>query len=781
MELSLGKGLTNHYNQHDDMGSLRDVIGILEANKQKKKEVPFGTPMENNSLDTDHGLVHAMHAALHLEKQQRTEGGHLINELHPPLKVTVNRITKVRRIPNHGGEIVRKVPADAKLVALGTTPDFVWLQVGHDEFILARDCSLEENKKATKPEVIPLEPPLPIHVKEEVTVRKLPSVNGKAVGLLQGGDLITATGATPDYSWIQIGHKQFIPSVFAKLGNPTTPLDPPVTVHVIADVAKVRDIPSYEGAVITTLSRDDVFKVIAVSSDMKWLKIAKNNYIPAATVKVGMPQPTVIRFPEPIMVTLANDTAIVKNPNEPQWIINSLKQNDEVLAIGTTADFKWLQLGHKRFIAMETARLKSAIPEPIKLEPAIPIKLAIDTPVRHIPDNRGRMMAILKKGEKTEAIGVSADFSWLQLAEHMFIPLANAFFRRAEPVVNPVVPPMSITLRKDATVYKRPEEGAKVVRTLTLGDALTVVATTPDLEWLKIGNKEFIKADTAIMKEKPATSPLYPAVKVVVIRDTKIFKSPEEGAMVVRRIKRGETLKAGATTNDLKWLVLSDNEYILTDDVAHIPSTTPLKPAVKIVIASTIKVRNVPAFSGRAVKTLKRGEVVMASEVTLDYKWFKIGKHMYVPAAACSLHESEGKNLILVVKARNTPLPAKPQVVHPAMRTPAPPSAQHLASRISSVRKIQEQTNAEKVHELEQHISNNRPVNPLTQMKQFKEDNVLAKKDAYVYSKPDDSAEKVNQFTKDTIVNVRAMDNNANWMQINQDEYIKTSDTLNNF
>ena len=702
----------------------------------------------------------------------------MINELHPPLKVTVTRITKVRRIPNHGGEIVRKVPVDAQLTAFGTTPDFVWLQVGHDEFILARDCNLEENKKATRPDVIPMQPPLAIHVKEEVTVRKMPSINGKAVGLLQGGDLVTAIGATPDYSWIQIGHKQFIPSVFAKLGDPTTPLNPPVTVHVIADFAKVRDIPSYEGAVITTLARDDVFKVIAVSADLKWLKIAKNNYIPAATVKVGMPQPTVIRFPEPIMVKLANNTAIVKNPNEPQWIVNTLKENDEVLAIGTTSDFKWLELGHKRFIAMEAARLKSAIPEPIKLEPAIPIKLAIDTPVRHIPDNKGRIMAILKKGDYSEAIGVSADFSWLQLAEHMFVPLANAFFRKAEPVVNPVVPPMSISLRKDAKVYKRPEDDAKVVRIITLGDSLTVYATTPDLEWLKIGEKEYIKSDTAIMKEKPATSPLYPAIKVVVIRDTKIFKTPEQGAMVVRRIKRGETLKANATTTDLKWLVLSDNEYIMTDDVAHVATTSPLNPPVKIVISSTIKVRNVPAFSGRAVKTLQRGEVVMANEVTRDYKWFKIGKHLYVPAAACSLHESEGKNLILVVKARNTPLPSNPEVVHPAMRTIAPPSAHEVASKLDAVHMLQEQTNADKFKMLSEHISHQHPTSPFTQMRDGKEDNVLIKKDAYVYDKPDENGQKVKQLTKDTLVNVRAIDANSNWLQINQDEYVQAKDAV---
>ena len=75
VDLSLGKGLKNHYNNHDDMASLRDVIGILEANKQQSNAETSDTQMENGALDANHGLVHAMHAAMHLEKKLENDGG----------------------------------------------------------------------------------------------------------------------------------------------------------------------------------------------------------------------------------------------------------------------------------------------------------------------------------------------------------------------------------------------------------------------------------------------------------------------------------------------------------------------------------------------------------------------------------------------------------------------------------------------------------------------------------------------------------------------------------
>jgi len=74
-ELALGKGLTNHYSNKNDMDSLREVIGILEANKKPQKEEPLGTPVNNDHMDINHGLVHALHAAMHYNKQQRTDGG----------------------------------------------------------------------------------------------------------------------------------------------------------------------------------------------------------------------------------------------------------------------------------------------------------------------------------------------------------------------------------------------------------------------------------------------------------------------------------------------------------------------------------------------------------------------------------------------------------------------------------------------------------------------------------------------------------------------------------
>jgi len=537
-----------------DFDNLKEVGSILSANAAQERTHPpvLGEPLRDPSaLDSRHGLLHVLEASLALSKKPLTmPGGHMVNELHPPVPVILNRITKIRRIPNHGGEVVRRAPADAKLVAIATTTDMLWLQVGAHEFVLTKDCKLEEPHHAGKRAVVPLHPPLPIHVKEEVTVRKMPDINGKSVGLLVAGDTVSAIGVTPDYAWIQIGHKQFIPTAFAKLGDPTTPLTPPVTIHVSVDSADVRDIPSNEGSVVTTLYRGDVLRAVAVSSDFQWLKISKNNYIPTIATQVGLPYPAAVRFPQPVAVKLAEKVPVVKNPNEPQYVLRTLEKGDEVLAIGSTEDFKWLEVAHHRFIPLRSARLARSIPKPIRLNPVVPIKLGADTPVRHIPDMRGRTMAILKKGDKTEAIGVSADFSWLQLGQNMFIPLASAFFRKADPIMNPIVPPVIITLKTDATVYKRPGDNEKIVKTLPIGDSLTAIATSPDLEWIKIGDKQYIKASTATLIDQPTTTPLFPAVKVVVIRDTKILKFPKPDAMVVHRIKRGETIKSNATTSD---------------------------------------------------------------------------------------------------------------------------------------------------------------------------------------------------------------------------------------
>jgi hypothetical protein len=269
-------------------------------------------------------------------------------------------------------------------------------------------------------------------------------------------------------------------------------------------------------------------------------------------------------------------------------------------------------------------------------------------------------------------------------------------------------------------------------------------------------------------------------VKVVVIRDSKIFKAPEEGAMVVKRIKRGETLKATATTVDLKWLVLGKNEFILTDDVAHVATTTPLSPPVRVVVASSIKARNVPAFSGRAAKPLARGEVLNALEVTHDYKWFKIGKELYVPASACVLHESEGKNLLITLKARNSPLPQNPTaLVHPAMRPLAPPDASTLNDSPMEQRKITEQVTPDKVRQLvEQQQKKKKHTPQAIEMEPVQTiTHIRVTQDTPVYYKPSLNASIVKELPKGTLVSAQAIDSGLKWIQIGKEEYIEIEHT----
>ena len=65
---------------------------------------------------------------------------------------------------------------------------------------------------------------------------------------------------------------------------------------------------------------------------------------PNPEIRPDITQPYVIRFSEPIRAISTAKTTIVNNPNEPHSIISTLEQNEEVLAIGTTANFRWLQL-----------------------------------------------------------------------------------------------------------------------------------------------------------------------------------------------------------------------------------------------------------------------------------------------------------------------------------------------------------------------------------------------------------------------------------------------------
>jgi len=688
----------------------------------------------------------------------------MVNELHPPVKVTMNRMTKVRAIPHHDGEVIRRVSSGTVMVALATTPDMLWLQVGQREFVPTRDCKLEEPLHQESPSVIPLHPTMHVHVKGDVTVRKIPDIGGKPVGLLKSGDMVTAIAVTADYTWLQLGHKQFIPTAFAKLGDPTTPLQPPLTLHLRRPTV-VRDIPSLEGNAVTTLAKDDVMQAVAVSSDFQWLKVAKNNYIQVQDARLGMPFPNVMHFPQPIMVKLHEDAKVVKNPNEPTQILRWLKKADELQVFGVTTDFKWLEVANKRFIPMISARLKSPIAKPIAMNPAVPIKMAVDTPVRHIPDQRGRVMSIVKKGDKLEAIGVSADFTWLQLGERMFVPLTSAYFRKPIPATNALVPSLKVTLTKDVKVRKTPDHTGKVVKTLGEGDVVTAIATTPDLEWLKIDEKMYIPADSAKLENVAETAPLYPFVKIVITKDAKVYKAPNTNALAVRRIKRGEVIKVHATTTDLKWLKIGENEFIQTEFSAHVPHTSPLTPPVRVVVAADVKARNVPAFAGMSVKEVKKGEVLLAKEVTPDFKWLKLGKNQFIPTSAAILHESEGKDMIVVLKIRNAHVDKDPVVSGKDTKTP------DAAVTTSQAASLLRTAFAKRINGASAVAQQTLPTNPVMSLSTPVKE-IRLKEDALVRAEPHETATAVKGLRAGTLVKAIAVDKDFQWIKIDNGQYI---------
>ena len=74
-----------------------------------------------------------------------TSTGRVVTELHPPVRVSVGRATKVslaccahscvvcpeqvRKIPHHEGEILRRLPSGTPVTAIGATLDLLWLKV----------------------------------------------------------------------------------------------------------------------------------------------------------------------------------------------------------------------------------------------------------------------------------------------------------------------------------------------------------------------------------------------------------------------------------------------------------------------------------------------------------------------------------------------------------------------------------------------------------------------------------------------------------------------------
>jgi len=522
--------------------------------------------------------------------------------------------------------------------------------------------------------------------------------------------------------------------------------------------------------VVNRLHAGDIMQAFGATSDLKYLKIGHNNYIKTQNCKLGFPAPPSINFPHPILIKLTKDAKVVKNPNEPDKIIRWLKQDDELQAFGASADFKWVMVAKKRFIPMDACRMKSAFPKPIVLNPPVGIKVAKDTPVRDLPAQFGHVISSVRKGDKLQAIGVSPDFLWLQLSKNMWIPLMSAYFRKPEPKVNPLVPPLKVTLVRDAKVYKTPDNYAKVVKVLAEGDTVPVVAATPDLEWLKLADKQYITSDAVKYDEQIKTAPIFPFLKVVVTQDTKVYKQPDEKSLPVRRIKRGELLRIHETTPDLKWLKVGDNQFIPTEVAAHVSHTVPLTPSVHMTVAADIKVKNVPAYAGMSIRDLKKGEVVTAIEVTPDYRWVKLAKDQYIPASACILQESEGKDMRVVLKIRSENVDKNPIAV------PTQDSKNDASVTTSQAVNLLEQAFENRIPKKTNQpatVENSTPIIGLkNQIKKLR-----IKEDTLVMSAPAANAVPVRGIRKGTLVDATGLGTDLVWLKIAPDQYVRISAT----
>ena len=737
----------------------------VDAN-QRLREVSDMYKAAPAGVDNRHGLLNLLHASLHQSQPPKyVEEGYMVNELHPPVKIVVQRYTKSRRIPHHDAEVVSRLHAGSVMVALATTPDMRWVQVGKNEFIPTENAQLEEPINRERPDVLMLSSPLDIHVKSPVTVRKIPDLGGKAVSRLQAGVTLQAVGVTPDYAWLMVGPNQFIPTVSAKVGDPMTPLNPPITVHLRHD-AVVRDRPSPRGSRVVVLKKGDIMQAVAVSSDLQWLKVSHNSYLPTADCRVGLPVPPVTAFPSPVTVKLVADANVVKNPNYPGEVIRTLRKNDELQVFGTTADLKWLLVAKKRFIPMEAARVKKEFPEPIALSPVVSIKLSKAVEVRDAPSESANVLQIAKKGDKYEASAVSVDFMWLQIGNKMWVPMMSAFFRKPDPVTNPLVPPVRVTAVKDTKVYKTPDHYGKVVRTLGEGDTVIATAATPDLEWLKIGAKEYIVSEDAKAEERVSTSPLFPALRVVITRDARILKAPNDSALPVRRMKRGEVLEIHETTPDMKWLKIAENQFIKTEFVAHVAHTTPLTPAVRVVVAADLKVRNVPAFAGMAVRDLKKGEKVDAVEVTSDFRWLKLAKDQYIPASGCVLDDAEGKDMAVVLKIRSTNVVK--DVVAQKQEEKKPVQSVTTSQAVKLIGKALEK----KVEQPKATPAAAPVVDLKKKVKQLR-----IKVDTLVMEEPRPDAPVVRGIRAGSLVDASGLGTNLVWLKIGPSQYVKLSAT----
>jgi len=729
------------------------------------------------------------------ERPTMLSTGHVVTELHPPARVSISRTTKVRKIPHHAGEIIKRLPAGTPVVAIAATPDLMWLQIGEHQFIPTRDCKFEFSDEQRSAAVFPIEPPLNVHVavNKKVIVRKIPNDKGKPVGYLAKGDMVRAIGVTRDYSFVQIGHKQFVPTTALKVGDPLIPLDPPLTVH-IARKTPVLDMPSnnatsVQGNVVSTLSKDDVVEAIATTTDYQWMKLASGSYIRTDATRMGLPHPAATLFPQALLIKIHEPAPVIKNPRHPELVLRTLRKGDQLQAFGVTNDFRYLVLAHHRYIPLLSARLVSPISKPISIKPSIPIKLNKDEIIRHIPDPHGRVMSRAKKGEELQVIGVNPEFSWLQLGDRQWIPLTSASIRRIIAPLRELNPAIQVTIKEDVQIRRRPDYTAKKRKTIMAGSVVTAVAATPDAEWLKLSEKEYIPADSAILIPVPSVAPLTPPINVVIVSDAKVYQSPNVRSVVVKRLARGEIVKAVGTTTDLRWIKLSDNNFLLTSFASNIPSMIPLVPSIRFTVATLVKERNIPAFSGMAIRTIQKGETVIATETSPDYKWVKVGHQRYLPTSALLLDEDKDVDMIILMKQRSGKNALKAEsgkLTTKSLHIRKPKVAVTSTTPLAA-----EQLNRN-IHEIEgetalefEGIRRPTPVEVPSQgrMQRFNSvDQAPIKQlrivsDAAVMNAPRTDATQIRSIRKGTKITAYAVDKDMNWLQIGPSEYIKLDST----
>ena len=578
-----------------------------------------------------------------------------------------------------------------------------------------------------------------------------------------------------------------------KAGNPLVELKPPVTVH-IARETPVYDMPrsvkhGIDGQVVSSLNKGDVVTAIATTENYEWLKLASGAYVKTDATRMGLPHPAYTLFPKSMLVKIGQSCDVIKHPSHPEMALRTLSKGDQLEVFGVTNDFKWLVVAHHRYIPILAARLVSPLPKEIPLTPAVPIKLTKDEIIRHIPDEKGRIMTKGKKGEELEAIAVTDDFTWLKLADRQWIPMTSATMRHVIRPLRTLKTPIQVTIKEDVAVRRRPDAAAKKRRVIAAGTVVTAVAATPDADWLKLSEKEYIPSEAGLLLPVPSIAPLTPPINVIILRDAKVYQSPNLNSIVMKRLPRGEVVKVVGTTTDLKWLKLADNRFLETHFASHVPSLISLVPPVKFVVATPVKARNVAAFAGMSIYEVKKGERVVGSETTPDYKWVKIGEGRYLPTSALLLDESEGETFEILMKQRTGEAAREAEHGGRLTSKSLAPRRQNIETTSTTplaVRKLydaQEQMRRTKHSKFVQSGSvpteiptsglfqrtANRSGTPLKQVKV-----VL---DAPVMNAARDDATQVKTIRKGTLVTVYAVDRNMKWLQVGPSEFIKLQKT----